>query len=123
MLRLPALAFALPLAACAVAGAAIDTSKNGRYESGDWAYAFTIRAKGSRSERRHGELSFEGWAVEKLMEVKLYDKVKTPWGLMQFFGPKARYNSGWLSRTTYDHPSGRKADSCPPPSPGPPRRR
>ena len=118
MSRVRALVLALPLAATAAAGAAIDTSKSGTYESGDWAYAFTIRAKGSRSERRHGELRFEGWAVEKLMEVKLYDKVKTPWGLMQFFGPKARYNSGWLSKTTYDHPLRKEGRLLPTPKPG-----
>ena len=104
--------------ALGAAAGAINTSKSGTYEQGSWAYGYSIRAAGSRSVCRHGDLAFEGWAIEKLMKVRQYDKVRTPWGVMQYLGPKGRWNSGWLSKTTYDHPLDGRGRLLPSPKPG-----
>ena len=117
-LKLLAIALGASGLACDAA-AIIDGGKNGRYDEGSWQYVYSIRAAGSRSEWRHGELSFEGWAIEKLIpKVQRYDKVRTPWGVMQYLGPKHPYNSGWLSTMTYGHALYKRGRMLPTPKPG-----
>jgi hypothetical protein len=98
--------------------AKIDTGRSGTYDSGSWEYVYEISAKGTRSERRFGKLAFEGWPVTKLMKVKLYDRVRTPWGVMQYFGEKGSYNAGWLAKMTYDEPLWDKGRLLPAPKAG-----
>jgi len=79
----------------------VDTKKSGVYTSGKWRYEYTIGAVGSRSEGRHGELAFDGKPIAGMEKL---DRINTPWGMMQFFGPRPRRwgNGGWLLKTTYD---------------------
>ena len=96
----------------------LDTGKSGTCESGKWKYAYTIDARGSRSERRGGELTFGGRPVERLTAARPLDRLRTPWGLMQYQGPpgRTRYHSGWLTRLTHDNPlhkGGRLLDAPP----------
>jgi len=102
-------------AAAAVKG--IDTSKSGEYVSGPWKYVYTIRAAGSRSEGRHGVLLYNGRPVEGIAKAGLHDRIRTPWGLMQFRGPKQRPfgGSGWLTKLTYDRPLDLKRGKLLPP--------
>ena len=88
----------------------IDTGKSGEYVSGQWKYVYTIRAAGSRSEGRGGVLLLGGRPVEAAAKAAEYDRIRTPWGLMQFFGPKQRPfgGSGWLTKRAYDRPLGLK---------------
>lgn len=81
----------------------VDTKKSGVYTSGKWRYDYTIRSAGTRSEGRHGELAFDG---KPIAGMKKLDRIDTPWGMMQHFGPRPRTfgNGGWLLKTTYDHP-------------------
>ncbi|HUW58042.1 MAG TPA: hypothetical protein VMZ92_15485 [Planctomycetota bacterium] len=84
-------------------GARIDLHKSGSYNVGRWRYEYTIGAAGSRSEGRHGELSFDD---KPIPDVQQFDRINTPWGMMQFFGPKPRRwgNGGWLLKQCYDQP-------------------
>jgi hypothetical protein len=80
---------------------AVDTSKSGTYTSGKWVYEYSISAKGSRSERRSGTLTHDGKPISDAREL---DRIQTPWGMMQYFGEKGMWNSGWLLKQTYDQP-------------------
>jgi inhibitor of cysteine peptidase len=80
----------------------VDTSRSGAYEAGKWKYVYAIRAKGTRSERRTGALTYAGQPVEKLAKAEPFDRIRTPWGLMQYV--RQSYNRGWLTRLTYDQP-------------------
>jgi hypothetical protein len=84
--------------------ATVDTNVSGAYESGKWKYDYTIGAKGSRSERRSGALTFDG---KPIAGAAASDRIKTPWGVMQYFGDPVAdrgWNSGWLLKQTYDQP-------------------
>jgi|GEM_PF-6573456 len=96
----------------------IDTGKSAEYVSGPWRYRYTIRAVGSRSEGRHGVLLYNGRSVEVISKAGLNDRIRTPWGMMQFLGPKQRRfgSSGWLTKRAYDRPFDiRKGKLLPPP--------
>ena len=101
----PAL-FAMAVVLAAAPEQKIDTARNGTYPSGKWKYVYTIRAKGTRSEGRRGVLTHAGRAVEDLLKAQAFDRLRTPWGLMQFFGAKPRRfgGSGWLTKQAYDRP-------------------
>jgi len=95
------LAWLIPLlSAGAVAGEPIDLTQSGAVESGPWKYVYSISARGSKSERRSGELSYAGRPIPGAVAG---DRIDTPWGRVQLF-PQRGYNSGWLLRTTYDGP-------------------
>lgn len=109
-MRIAALTLILLFTSCAVQAqdkaaspVLVDTSKSCAYESGKWTYAYVICAKGTKSERRLGELSYDGKPIPGAAE---FDRIKTPWGVMQYFGELSRqaWNSGWLLKATYDTP-------------------
>jgi len=77
----------------------VDTGKSGVYASGKWRYEYAIMLKGSRSERRRGNLTYDAKPITGAAEL---DRINTPWGVMQYFGEENRWNSGWLLKTTYD---------------------
>jgi hypothetical protein len=62
---------------------------------------YVISAKGSKSERRQGTLAYDNKPVAGAAE---YDRIRTPWGVMQHFGNGRDWNSGWLLKQTYDEP-------------------
>jgi len=62
----------------------IDTSADGTYKSGLWAYRYSISGKGSRSEGYFGDLFHDGKAVPEPREIN--DHVLTPWGMMYWVG-------------------------------------
>lgn len=103
--------------AAAAAVKRIDTPKSGQYVSGPWKYVYKIRAAGSRSEGRHGVLLYNGRLVEVIAKAGVHDRIRTPWGLMQFCGPKQRPfgDSGWLTKLTYDGPLNLKRGKLLPP--------
>jgi hypothetical protein len=84
----------------------VNTGRDGTYRTTTWQYTYTIAARGSRSEARHGVLTFEGVDMEKLLKARKHDRVKTPWGTMQYFGPELPSFGcgGWLLKRTYDQP-------------------
>lgn len=86
----------------------IDTKKSGVYTHGKWRYEYRIAAAGTRSEIRFGKLFYDGNPII----ANKFDRIKTPWGMMQYFGPaRERFhchlhigNIGWLLKRTYDSP-------------------
>ena len=86
----------------------IDTKKSGVYTHGKWRYEYRIAAAGTRSETRYGKLFYDGNPII----ANKFDRIKTPWGMMQYFGPAREtfhchlhiHNIGWLLKKTYDSP-------------------
>jgi predicted secreted protein len=77
------------------APAKIDTKKSGKYTSGKWKYQYTIRAVGTRSERRFSGLIYDG---NLIAGAKMWDRIKTPWGMMQYY--QMSYVRGWMLELT-----------------------
>ncbi|MCK4626716.1 MAG: protease inhibitor I42 family protein, partial [Phycisphaerae bacterium] len=77
------------------APAKIDTKKSGTYTSGKWKYQYTIRAVGTRSERRFSGLTYDG---NLIAGAKMWDRIKTPWGMMQYY--QMSYVRGWMLELT-----------------------
>lgn len=76
-------------------------TKAGTYESGPWKYIYHITSKGSRSERRHGQLFQKGLPVPGT----LGDVRDNPLGRFVYFGDKPQnYSRGWLNTLSYDKP-------------------
>ncbi len=75
--------------------AKIDTKKSGTYTSGKWKYQYTIRAVGSKSERRFSGLTYDG---NLIAGAKMFDRIKTPWGMMQYY--QMSYVRGWMLELT-----------------------
>ncbi len=75
--------------------AKIDTKKSGTYTSGKWKYQYTIRAVGTRSERRFSGLTYDG---NQIAGAKMLDRIKTPWGMMQYY--QMFYVRGWMLELT-----------------------
>ncbi len=85
--------------------ARVDTKKSGVYALGKWKYEYNIGAAGTRNENRLGRLSYDG----KPIAGKEYDRIWTPWGLMQHFGQdvslsKHTVHAGWLLKRYRDGP-------------------
>lgn len=92
---------AKPAAAVRPKRPTVNTKKSGTYTSGKWKYVYSIGA-----EVRHGDLAFDG---KPIVGMKKFDRIDTPWGIMQFFGPRRKWGrGGWLLKTTYDGPIDRK---------------
>ena len=86
----------------------IDTKKSGVYTHGKWRYEYRITAAGTRSETRYGKLFYD----DNPIIANKFDRIETPWGMMQYFGPAREtfhchlhiHNIGWLLKKTYDSP-------------------
>jgi hypothetical protein len=74
-----------------------DTSGQYEYVTGAhaWRYEYEVSGLGSRSERRAGTLSLDGYAVAGADR----QGMRTPWGMMQCFA--GTYEQGWLLAGTY----------------------
>lgn len=81
----------------------IDLSKPGAYERPPWKYKYDIRAAGTRSESRFGALTYGG---KPIGGAERLDRIRTPWGVMQYFGPEQPQfgAGGWLLTACYDKP-------------------
>ncbi len=90
-----ALGSAKPAPPPAVPANAVDLGKPGAYERPPWKYKYDIRAAGTRSESRFGELTYGG---KPIPGVERLDRIRTPWGMMQYFGPEQpRFGAGgWV---------------------------
>ncbi len=85
--------------------ARVDTKKSGVYALGKWKYEYNIGAAGTCNENRLGRLTYNG----KPIAGKEYDRIWTPWGLMQHFDPdvslsKHMVHGGWLLKRYRDGP-------------------
>ena len=83
----------------------VDTKKSGVYALGKWKYEYNIGAAGTRNENRLGRLTYNG----KPIAGKEYDRIWTPWGLMQHFDQnvsltKHMVHAGWLLKRYRDGP-------------------
>ncbi len=94
---------AKPALPAAEAANALDLSKPGAYERPPWKCKFDIRAAGTRSESRFGELTYSG---KPIAGAERLDRIRTPWGMMQYFGPdRPQFGpGGWLLKGCYDKP-------------------
>lgn len=82
----------------------IDLTKSGTYISGKWKYVFTITAKGTKSEKRYGQLYYDGKELLPL-SVK-YVSRKTPWGEIVQGGVASMMTinipDGWIPKEAFD---------------------
>lgn len=73
----------------------IDPNQSDTYTCGPWTYVYKIRLRGTRSERRNGELYY--WTKKLPYPDAKGDHYNTPWGRLHYFG-RDSYFSGWLRR-------------------------
>ena len=78
----------------------IDLTKPATVESGPWKYVYSIIGKGSKSERRAGELTYAGKPISDAVPG---DRIDTPWGRMQLFSGDYMYTRGWLLMLKQTH--------------------
>ena len=74
--------------------AKIDADNSGQYKSGKWEYRLTIFNKGTRSERRAGQLLYDGKEVAAAEGIN--DHYATAWGRIYWAGNNPFGASGWV---------------------------
>jgi hypothetical protein len=92
----------------------LDLTRPGGYESGKWKYVYTIWSANQPGQGSMGQLHYDGKLVEA---TALGDAVRSPWGMMYWWGPLKGKNlagpHGWLP-TRPDAVSGRQVHPATP---------
>ena len=76
---------------------AVDIARSGTYASGRWRFEVEIESKGTAAETTQGKLF---WMDKPVKASAARDYVKTPWGVMYFWGDKPDRHGlhGWLPK-------------------------